>query len=391
MMGVAPRGAARQGNAVMANPTTPTPDPGHAFGDGSDLDAAVDTLLANPHPAVVGEHRALTTETTTPAPARSIGSASVPRSNHEHGAATGAAALEAVETVDQMLADVAAELAGTDESEVNDPPVAGTESTPPADTTALLDQVREDLGEGRAGATEPGLPFGAPPSPAAADPGAIDQLDEVLAESAEKVLADSDTQTPAALVPDAPAPTPPQAAAAVPAAQPAGVVARPAAAPTPQGEQGAAVPVEPARVRPPRGSVIVRVLGPLAEKTAGCSTTMRQTISWMAVYTSLLAVGVWAFLLMRGPDKPFEPVSDPTPFLKPGEQAPPEHHRKEPAGGKGEHPPASGGHGESGGESEPHKPAKNEVKAKAGGHGAAAKSAQATDKKKPPASASAHH
>ncbi|MFN7021713.1 MAG: hypothetical protein ACK4WH_10350, partial [Phycisphaerales bacterium] len=112
-------------------------------------------------------------------------------------------------------------------------------------------------------------------------------------------------------------------------------------------------------------------------KTAAMSPTLRQTVSWLAVYTGLLAVGVWGYVLVRGPEKPLTPTSEPTPFLKPGEDPPaPKAHAKADAGGQGG---KDEGHGSSGHGHDAHGPAKKTEK-NADSHGKAAK---ASDKKKP--------
>jgi hypothetical protein len=162
----------------------------------------------------------------------------------------------------------------------------------------------------------PPAPKGA--APPADGPVSIEQLDVTLAESAEQVLEQDGVEVASARVGE----TDSAPEAGIPKVQAAPIAPSP---PEPNAADDAnPKPTEraPAAIadRPP--SLLARVLSPLARQTSGLSPTVRQTFGWLAVYTALLSMGVWGYLLVRGGDKPMDPISDPTPFLKPGDRAP---------------------------------------------------------------------
>lgn len=113
------------------------------------------------------------------------------------------------------------------------------------------------------------------------------------------------------------------------------------------------------------GGAAMVPLARLSRVTGRMSVGVRQTIGYAAVLTLLMAVGLWGFLMMRGPSKLPEATSEPAVFLKAGDHAPEKH-----GGGGG------GGGGESHGGSAPAKKDEGHgapAKKKDDGHGAPAK------------------
>lgn len=329
----------------MAEPTASQPSSSRPQAE--DVDRAVEALVA----AAENSGR----DAADAAPPGAGGTAVMsepPPPSDDHPLPGGEEAIAAVETVDQLLADVAAELLAEDPAPV---PHADASASSESGDDRSGDSVPEALvGESRAAQAmaevsddltaaqtgdEPGLEQSGsePASPEApparpASEASIDQLDEVLAETAEDVL-EAETaraaEVPSEVAPSAPA-TPPPAAQAVPPGPAASAAAPPAATPPAAPAASAGKPASaakpaaaPAESAPTGPGLAMRLLRPLADLSARMSPTMRQTISWLSVYTFLLALGVWGFLLLRGGEQHLEPTSDPAVFLKPGEHAPP--------------------------------------------------------------------
>jgi len=312
------------------------------------------------------------------------------------GADAGEGAIDALESVDQLLADVASELAGPDpaavdgdapsllplateksstedelasvvpehvdeQAEAGSPTQVGGVSINPeqpeevsefVDPASVLEEMSRECEAAKSAvpAATNTVPAAsavssvdateAPPAKREPDaPGAIDRLDEALAAAAEEVLADNHAsqsgqgdargelgQAEASmLVSSAPATATDSPLSSV-AAKPANERTPTPSAAKPVEPVAAAATVQmaaaPKRVRIGLGDLVARALAPLAERTMGMKSVVRQTLSWMAVYTMMMAMGVWGYLLLRGADAAHEPTSDPAVLLKPGEHAP---------------------------------------------------------------------
>lgn len=383
---------------------------------------------------------------------------------------SGQAALDAFASVDELLAEVASDLTGgaaevtpaadqpgaeldaalqsaadelaNSQTPVHPPQVVAADEPEAAeaedaaflnvtDATQALQQVQEEVESLReeADAAATVSKDAEPPAEAAEPTGGseatIDQLDQALAAAAEEVMTAA-AAAPSATVPieaepaaasggegdlepgapeaAAPAPAPPKSVKAVGEARPA-AAAEPKEEPAVSGSRGV-------------GGVVVAAVGPLAKLTAGLSPTVRQTVAWMSVYTTLLAMGVWGYLLVRGPAASHEPTSEPTVFLKPGDAAPaPKRatgHGTEAHGEDAHADPhaKSDGHGgdakkaasksDSGGHGSHGAPAKASAKAKTDSHGssghgsakttkASTSKSKSSDKKKTEAKSGGHH
>lgn len=290
---------------------------------------------------------------------------------------------------ESVLAEVSRELEATQrhaEARALDEPTTDEVVAKPAPSidTATSAVAVEAQAVARAAEPAPEMP---PPA------GAIDQLDEVLADKAEKVLAEAgptprimeaaaEPALEAAAAPTAPAqPVPPVAHAAPeaaakrptdqatpvekPATPAASVEQKPAAAPEPR------APRKPV-LRPAIDAVAARALRPLVRINAKLSHTSRHTIAWLAMVTLFNATAVWGYVLVRGPTRPLVAAGEGIRFLKPGETAPATHGHD----GHGD-AHAAADHGD--GHGDAHATKKPDKKdAGQGGHGAADKKKDAS-------------
>ncbi|MCC6321171.1 MAG: hypothetical protein IT438_07020 [Phycisphaerales bacterium] len=376
-------------DALMAAGGTPTPSGAEA--DALDAVQSVEDLLADVAAELSGpaEEAAATDLAPTPAPdapAPSSAATAAPAQTQPQTPSEPSAQAHAptdIAAADDMLAAVAADLAAAPQPD-----------EPPDEPESWKGRVTNGLAQDPAATPAPPEPHGSatmarePASPV----GSIDDLDQTLAESAEQVLADGQNAAAAAISPDSAAPAEPKKPEpSPPAKQPQAPAATTSPAPPTPAAPPAPTPVPATAIAPaaPRPSLLARALLPLATKTAALSPTVRQTISWLAVYTALLAVGVWGYLLVRDPATALEPTTDPTPFLKPGDVAPSPsskaHAKPGHDDGHGNSAPTDGGHGSPkkadkkdshGGDA--HGPPKKDAKPK-DAHGAP----KSTDKKKP--------